>query len=245
MLHFLYHYHKYTASFAIMYPAMGEIVFKKVLSLEPVASYLSQRIGDKLSRGQRVLWLVPGGSAIAVAVAAASQLKSKDLHNLTVTLTDERYGPVGHKDSNWQQLADQGFRLAGANLIPVLNNESAEVTANRLAVALQAQLAQSDYAIGLFGIGADGHTAGILPGSPAVNAQVFAAGYQADPYYRITMTGPAIAKLDEAIVFAMDESKQPVIDQLGTDVPVEKQPAQFLKQTQKLIIYNGYKGEKS
>ena len=35
-------------------------------------------------------------------------------------LTDERYGPVGHPDSNWSQLLQKGFDLPQAKLVPVL-----------------------------------------------------------------------------------------------------------------------------
>lgn len=224
---------------------MGDIVYRRASSVDAAGAYLAGRITELLKDNRKVLWLVPGGSAIAVAVSAAQQLTNLDLSNLTVSLTDERYGEVGHNDSNWAQLTNQGLVLNGADLHPVLTGKPVKETIEQFNNFLRVKLDVVDATIGLFGIGADGHTAGILPGSPAVTSQAFAAGYQADPYFRITMTGPAIAKLDEAIVYAMDDSKRPVIEQLQTDVPVEQQPAQFLKQVPKLIIYNGYKGEES
>jgi len=53
-----------------------------------------------------VLWLVPGGSNIPIAVEAMDMIRKEmsglSLKYLTITLSDERYGSVGHKDSNWK-----------------------------------------------------------------------------------------------------------------------------------------------
>jgi 6-phosphogluconolactonase/glucosamine-6-phosphate isomerase/deaminase len=196
-----------------------------------------------LDQNKKVLWLVPGGSAISIVAEISKRLAGRDLGNLSVTLTDERYGEVGHPDSNWKQLADLNFDLPGANLVPVLNGKDRAGTTADFAEALTTLLDQSDYALGFFGIGPDGHTAGILPGSPAVTSTMAAQDYDAGNFQRITMTPLAIEKLDEVVVYAMGEAKWPVFDQLETDVPVNEQPAQFLKQVPTVTIFNDYKGE--
>jgi 6-phosphogluconolactonase/glucosamine-6-phosphate isomerase/deaminase len=114
-----------------------------------------------------------------VAAAVSQHLRREPLERLTVTLTDERYGPVGHADSNWRQLATAGFDLPGATMLPVLKGLDMPSTVAEFAAVLKHHLSAADFALGFFGIGADGHTAGILPGSPAVAATEFAAGYDA------------------------------------------------------------------
>jgi 6-phosphogluconolactonase/glucosamine-6-phosphate isomerase/deaminase len=218
------------------------ISFLKINSNQPVVDYLSHAIATHLTKGERVLWLVPGGSAIQVAAAVSGQLRGHSLKNLAVTLTDERYGPVGHPDSNWHQLEQAGFSLPGAELMPVLSGADMEATTANFAATLERELARADYRLGFFGIGPDGHTAGMLPDSPAVTAQGFASGYSAN-YERITMTVPAIRRLDEAVVYAVGENKWPVLDQLEGQVELTKQPAQALKPVSKLTIFNDYKGE--
>lgn len=217
--------------------------FYKVSSPEPAADYLSRRISGLLTDGKKVLWLVPGGSAIKVAAGASSKLSGEKLQNLTVTLTDERYGPPGHADSNWQQLKRAGFALDGANLIPVLTGKSLEETTGLFDKELKRSFAAADYSIGLFGIGPDGHTAGILPGSPAIGSRQLAASFTGPDFERITITPAAIAKLTIGVVYATGGAKWPVLGQLSRELPLDKQPAQALKAIPKLRIYNDYKGE--
>jgi 6-phosphogluconolactonase/glucosamine-6-phosphate isomerase/deaminase len=167
------------------------VTYKQVNDIKPVAEYLAERIINALHAGQQVLWLVPGGSSIAVAAAASHILRGKDLRLLTVSLTDERYGEVGHADSNWQQLSDTGFSLPGASLVPVLEKgEDRDLTTEQYGESLRGLLKKADYALGFFGIGADGHTAGILPGSPALEADTYAATYDA-AYYHDSVSDPS------------------------------------------------------
>lgn len=211
--------------------------------LLPVADYLSRVILEKLNNNQRVLWLVSGGSAISVAVEVAVRLKGAPLDGLTVSLIDERYGPVGHADSNWQQLYEAGFLLEGAALVPVLSGNQLDETTEAFQQFLTTQLESAHYTIGLFGIGPDGHTAGILPGSSAVAASGFVHAYEGGGYQRITTTLPFLKQLDEAVVYAIGGAKREALDQLQRDIAFDVQPAQILKQIKKLTIFNDYKGE--
>lgn len=216
------------------------LVFKKLTDIDQIADAISVLLRQHLDACKKVLWLIPGGSAIAVVIKVADRLEGQDLSNLSVTLTDERYGDVGHADSNWQQLNDLGFKLERAKLYPVLVGEDREQTTKEFAETLKKLLAENNYKLGFFGIGPDGHTAGILPGSPAVTARAFAASYEAPNFERITMTPPAIAKLDEVVVYAMGEAKWPIFEQLQTELPLDEQPAQALKQVARVTIYNDH-----
>jgi len=221
------------------------LVFKHVQSADQVAVYIASAVQEKLRTATPVLWLVPGGSAIAVAATASRLLRESGvpLNNLTVTLTDERYGDVGHPDSNWPQLQAAGFDVPDATLLPVLHGGSLSETVAQFATTLETELNKATFRLGLFGIGADGHTAGMLPHSSAVAETGFAHGYDAGNFTRITMTRPAIALLDEVVVYAVGEEKWPILQQLEADVPVEDQPAQALKQVPIVTIFNDYKGD--
>lgn len=219
------------------------MVFKKVHSAEAVTDYLVTVIQDKLAAGQKVLWLVPGGSAITVAAAVSKRLARADLQNLTVTLTDERYGSVGHPDSNWLQLEQAGFRLPGARLVPVLHGHPVGETTLEFAQHLQEYCQESIYCLGFFGIGPDGHTAGVLPGSPAITATEWAVSYQVPEFLRVTMTPPAIAALSEVVVYAMGEAKAEALANLQKDLSLAEQPAQALKQVATVTIFNDQIGD--
>lgn len=217
--------------------------FQKISDKDSVTDYLVETLSQRLDSNERVLWLVPGGSAIAIAAAVSRKLSNENCHNLTVTLTDERFGPVGHSDSNMLQLRKAGFDLPEANIIEVLIGKSRAATTERFTEELRSLLEQSDYRLGFFGIGPDGHTAGILPGSVAVTSKIYAADYDDGTYERITITPAFIAKLDEAVVYAVGQEKQLVFDELESDKPISEQPAQALKSIDKLTIFNDYKGE--
>lgn len=217
--------------------------FYKISSTSSAAKFLADKINKNLSRGKKVLWLIPGGSSAEVAIATRN-LMNVNLDKLTVTLTDERYGKIGHKDSNWQQLKELGFDFEKIKTIPVLDGESIFNTTHSFSMALAAAFKESDYKIGFFGIGADGHTAGILPASPAVNEKDFAAGYIGSDFKRITMTFHAIKDLDEVAAYTKGEAKWPILDQLEQKLPPAKQPAQIFKELNDVFILNDYKGEK-
>ena len=219
------------------------LIFRKTLAHEPVIKYLGEALARELSAGKRVLWLIPGGSAIAVAVAVSNQLTAKNipLDKLVVTLTDERFVPVGHDDSNWKQLTDAGFDLPGATLHAVLRGKDMTGTVDDFETTLQQELNQAEYSLGLFGIGSDGHIAGILPHTSAVKETGLAHGYDGGAYQRVTITIPAMFKLDEVIAYAAGEAKWPIFDQLETDLPLDDQPAQILKQVLKATLFNDYK----
>jgi 6-phosphogluconolactonase/glucosamine-6-phosphate isomerase/deaminase len=186
-----------------------------------------------------------GGSAIAVAVDTAKHIKIQPGSQLVVSLIDERYGVVGHDDSNWKQLMDSGFSLPGATLVPVLSGESFDATVANFADSLKNELSDADYSLVLLGIGPDGHTSGILPHSPAVEAKGLTFGYEWEQYMRITTTQHAIALLDEIVVYALGKNKWPVIDNLAKDLPVAEQPAQLLKPLRKVTVFNDREGEPS
>lgn len=231
-----------------------DISFRSITSVEPLAHYLSARILGELAAGKRVLWLLAGGSAIKAAVRTSEQLQGKQLENLSVTLTDERYGEVGHPDSNWTQLQQAGFNLDGAQLFPILEGRSLDVTGKSYADNLKNLYEQTDCRIGLFGIGPDGHTAGLLPGSSAISSSELAASFE-DTHTgtpniavkrgisRITMTINAISQLDEAVVYALGETKWPQLISLADTIDVAVQPAQALKRVPKLTIFTDMKQE--
>lgn len=211
-----------------------------------VADYLIQTISSHLARGERVTWLITGGSGMLIDRLVAEGLRDVDTSRLSVTLSDERYGLVGHPDENWQQLLDAGFSLPSAQLHRVLTGHDRAATTASFSQLLRKLLDEADYSIGLFGIGPDGHTAGIKPHSPAINAPDYATDFTGDDFERITMTAPAIRQLSEAVVAAFGEAKFPTLRQLlHEDIPPDIQPAQLLKSVEKCTIFTDYKEENS
>lgn len=214
--------------------------FVKTHTAKPLEDYLVEVLGSSVSKNKKVLWLVPGGSNIEVVIRVMDRLKAIDLNGLTLMLSDERYGPIDHKDSNYFQLKKAGLNLSGATFEPTLNGSSFEenlVYANHLAERL---FKDADKIIAFLGMGSDGHIAGILPNSPAVNSSDLIACYQAADFTRITLTPEAfLSGVDEVVIGAFGESKKPQLKALKDQVlPINDQPAQLLKRIKKTIIFN-------
>lgn len=225
---------------------MKSLAFKKVTSPDSVVNYLHSLVLKHLKKGEKVFWLVAGGSSIDIAVQIADRLTdAPNLPNLAITLTDERYGPRGHKDSNWQQLQDKGFSLPGARLLPVLDGSALEVNARHYAGMLAEEIANADFSVALAGMGADGHIFGIKPGSPSVNSRSGVIGYTSDDYQRLTPTIILLDKLDETVLYAVGAKKHSQLDNLAKNLPPSEQPAQLLKRMASVTIYNDWKGEEA
>jgi len=202
---------------------------------------LGEELGGLLGAGKRVLWLVSGGSNIDAAVRVMDGLAESKLEKLTVMLMDERYGAVGHADSNWAQLLEAGFKARRTRTVPVLT-EGADIeeTTNKFATSAEQEFQQAEVVIGQFGMGADGHTAGILPNSPATtDDQVWAVYYDGGQYQRITLSLYALRKVDAAYLLAYGADKS---DQLQTfcnqELSITDQPVQLLKAIPRTYVFN-------
>jgi 6-phosphogluconolactonase/glucosamine-6-phosphate isomerase/deaminase len=200
---------------------------------------LGKKLQAELREGNRVLWLVPGGSNIPLAVQVIDNLPEPLTKNLTIMLSDERYGPVGHKDSNFKQLIAAGFNPKEANFIPVLSNKSFTETCKSYSQAAKEQFAAAHTIIAQLGMGVDGHIAGILPNSPPVNARDYAAGCETPDFIRLTLTPFALKKVNSAFAFVYGAAKKPALVNLQSkNLDLNEQPAQILRAIQEAYIYN-------
>ena len=188
-----------------------------------------------------MLWLVCGGSNIASIVDTMKAIPADLTDELTVTLTDERYGPVDHPDSNLRQLYEAGFNPRQARVLPVLEaDKSLEQTTGHYQRLAKQAFADSDIVIATFGIGADGHIAGILPDSPAAyEEEQWTAGYNAGNFMRLTLTFPALRHIDIAYALAFGEAKRAALTKLqSTSTTLKDQPAQILKELPEVYLYS-------
>jgi 6-phosphogluconolactonase/glucosamine-6-phosphate isomerase/deaminase len=210
---------------------------------DDIIPYLAERLNEHLNRNETVLWLIPGGSAIAIAVEVAKRIANNpNLSNLSVTLTDERYGNPGHADENWQQLNKAGLALDGAALYPVLHGEDGLTTAHTYATTLATLLDAADYSVGLFGIGADSHIAGIKPASDAVDTHELTSYYIGEDFERVTISFEVMKQLNEVLVAASGEQKFPTIRAiLHETYPLDERPAHILQTLSNVSLFTEYK----
>lgn len=205
---------------------------------------IAQQIMQQLRADKRVVWLVSGGSNVALEVNVMSSLRDKaadKLQNLVVAPMDERYGDPGHENSNSECMRKSGFLPGAAKWIDVLahNVSFAETIAYYDAVVSEA-IALAHVVIGQFGLGTDGHVAGILPGSPACEEDYATViGYEWDDYIRLTLSPRALSEIHIAYVPAYGESKAAALRRLELGVePIEELPARLLYEISEVYVYN-------
>ena len=201
---------------------------------------LGTRISAELRANKRVLWLLSGGSNIIATLMAFHNIPDDLTAAIAMIPMDERFGEPGHTNSNVQQLIDAGFKPKGAMLYPILHGGSIEETTQAYNATLTDLFYENDVIIGQFGIGEDGHTAGILPGSPATfEADQLAISYKAHDFERITATFAALRRISIAYGFAYGVSKQKALLVLKDKaLPLDTQPAQILKELPECYVYN-------
>lgn len=216
--------------------------------LSTAVSALQSQLLSELKKDKNVLWIISGGSNTAVTVSVMNGLPANLTARLTIIPVDERYGPVGHKNSNIQQLLDGGFIAGQAKLMSVLQPDlSLQATADAFNLIVQAEFAKAQVIIGQLGIGPDGHIAGILPESPAAGVNdKFVTAYLSDPYQRITMTFQALQKITVDYSLAYGAAKKTALQQLhDSELPLSKQPSQILRKLPEVYIYNDQIGDQS
>jgi 6-phosphogluconolactonase/glucosamine-6-phosphate isomerase/deaminase len=211
-----------------------------------LAEVLAERLIDVLTANNRVVWLVPGGSNIPITVGAMNLIPAELSARLVVMQTDERFVPLDSPDCNWKQLKDAGLDTKQATTLPILDGSSdLTQTATRYAEIVQREFEAADYVIGQFGIGSDCHIAGIKPGSSASMANKLVDGFVGDDFSRVTLTFPAIKKIDEAVLFAFGESKHHVLAELQRGAHESTDfPAGILHNVPHTTVYSDYVGDK-
>ena len=204
---------------------------------------LADKIGEYLSQDKKVLWLLSGGSNISISVEAFKILKenfpNKLESNLAVTLTDERFGPVGYAHSNWQQLINGGFPMDEMRTVPVLYDLPLQETLKKFKQNYRGFSDWADVIVGQFGIGADGHIAGVLPETIGVSDTEIACAYDGGTHTRISLTLPTLKKITVAYAFVFGDTKKEIVSALkNSDFPLSEMPAQILKVIPEAYLYS-------
>lgn len=216
--------------------------FKKVNNSDDVKIFLSDLIRGLLKNNKQLTWFMCGGSNILVQAAVFNHLSEDERSQITIALTDERYVPFGDADSNQKQLGDAGIDFSKYHSVMPLseNQQSLEETAKNYDRKVKDLVSSGAVLFGSFGIGIDGHTAGIKPGHVAFDdVNDLAFGYEAKDFKRVTLSYEAIRSLDCACAVVLGQEKTEVLKQLQTsDLPLDKQPAQIFKQLPEVYIIN-------
>lgn len=176
------------------------------------AAWLAEALSDALSaRGQCTIALSGGTTPrpVYAALAAPDLANGIDWSRVHVYFADERAVPPDHVDSN--------FRMARESLLSRVPIPAAQI--HRMegerpdldaAAAAYDRLLPGALDVLVLGVGADGHTASLFPGAPALTEgqrRVVAVDGPKPPTRRLTITPPVIAAARKVAVLAVGKAK--------------------------------------
>lgn len=204
---------------------------------------IAARLQEELAAGKRVVWLVSGGSNVELEVAIMSTLRGNvgdKLGNLTILPMDERYGDPGHENSNSEFLRQAGFLPGAAEWIDILAHDvSFSETIEYYDDVVSEALALAQVVVGQFGLGADGHVAGILPTSPATEEDyATVVGYEWEDYVRLTLSPRTLSEVNVGYVVAYGDNKEEALKRLQSNQEeLETLPAHLLYDIPEVYVY--------
>jgi len=214
-----------------------------IQSTEEVSYVISQKIKTHLDDNKNILWLISGGSAIKVAIGTLKMLANKTTtKNLHVGLIDERYGDIGHTESNWQQLKNSGIDKYRIQRYPILESLSIKETAQKYCNTVHNLITNTDVAIGLLGLGEDGHTAGLLPNNPIMKSRKLYDYYTDNQFERISATPLLLNELNHLDVYIFGKNKLPALKNIFKPGIVDKVPGRILNDFKSIEIFTNNKG---
>jgi len=183
---------------------------------EALAPLAAQWLADEMRlaatlRGTCAVGLAGGSTPRPVyeALAAPPLAGTIPWDRVQVYFGDERAVPPDHPDSNFRMAREALLARVGLKQGSVhrMEAEAADLdsAAGRYAAGLPAALD-----VLILGVGADGHTASLFPGSPTLEERarrVVAATSPVPPTRRLTLTPPAIAAARRLVVLAAGADK--------------------------------------
>jgi 6-phosphogluconolactonase/glucosamine-6-phosphate isomerase/deaminase len=198
--------------------------------------------------------LLSGGSAIGVAKELLSLLPADtSLSSVTFALADERWVDLSSKDSNAVQLTEAGviaeIEKRGGTFIPLLTSDvtSPEELVLKANAIYEELLKQAEQIVMIAGIGADGHTAGMLPHATSEEFELFSQAEHVVSYtipeqsdnpfkQRITTTLATLSFVDTVFLYATGEEKAAVLNTfIKKDQPLHQVPALSLYLSQQPV----------
>lgn len=196
-----------------------------------LADDLAAALRKAISARGRALLAVSGGRTPRHVFDYLSQ-QDVDWRRVTVTLTDERWVPPDHPDSN-EGLARASLLIgpaAAATFIPLYGGEASPETGQTACEARLTALAMPFDAVYL-GLGDDGHFASLFPGDPALDVHgricVAVPGTETRQP-RMTLAASAILDAWEVFLMFSGAGKHAVYAKARKPGPVDEIPLRLL-----------------
>jgi 6-phosphogluconolactonase len=211
------------------------------------AHYIMERARAAIAeRGLFRLSLAGGNTPREVYAAMADAGGNFPWAKVQITFSDERCVAPHDKDSNFRMAQESLLSVApipGGNVFRIrgeIDPEDAAAECESKLAAVASRFGEERYVhdLILLGLGPDGHTASLFPGSPALyenERNIIPATGPKPPPQRITFTFPLINAAREVAFMVKEDSKQDVVAEVQAgDL---KHPASRVKPATWLLGY--------
>lgn len=197
-----------------------------------IADHVADLISERAGSGPMTLGLAGGSTPEGTYRALAS--RQVDWSNVRLWLSDERWVPHDHADSNGRMAgellgAEAASRLVRPRFSPYLQPED---SAAHYEAELRLMHDGRDPDVVLLGMGSDGHTASLFPDTPALDAPTdrwFVANHvpQLDTW-RLTATPSLLQRATAVVVLVAGSDKAEVLREV-LEGPDGVYPIQLLR----------------
>ena len=193
-----------------------------------LAGELALILDHAISRRGRALLAVSGGHTPQPVFERLRQLEV-EWGRVTLTLTDERWVPPDHPDSNESLVRSWLLRgsAAAAAFVPLFGGEESPEAGQPACEARLRSLALPFDAVYL-GMGNDGHVASLFPGDPAIDAGdslCVAVAPTGSRLPRMSLTAPTLLNAEKLFLLFAGRDKETVYTEAkksgsGKDLPL-------------------------
>ena len=203
-----------------------------------LANHLADRLRFALARGQDPLLILSGGQS---PIETFNLLSRADLswERVWVTLSDERWVPEYHPDSNAGMLRREFLinQAAACRFTPLYSDTRSPLDGSADTAAALDKL-PATATVTLLGMGDDGHTASLFPGAPDLDA-ILASPASVEAVFppgtepRLTLTPKRLLATDEVDLLIFGQQKLDVFERARQTASVNDLPVSLLtRQTQ-------------
>jgi 6-phosphogluconolactonase len=187
-----------------------------------VAARMAGLVGAQLGRDGEANFVVGGGTTPAKCFDFLSEYEL-DWDKVQVALSDERWVPNDHEDSN-ERLVRTSMLKGAASAGHILSIYEAGLSVDERTDALQLKKPKNGFACSMVGMGSDGHFASLFPDADCLesglrlhNTRFYMPVHTgASPHPRISMTLSALLASDEILLFFFGKEKLAVYDNAHT-----------------------------
>lgn len=179
-----------------------------------------------------------GGSTVGRAYELAAELQPEWRPDVHLWFGDERAVPPGDERSNYR-LVQQAL-LARLGLQPEVHRIQGELGAQEAAELYDVELDGVVFDLALNGVGSDGHTASLFPGSPALEERerrAVAVEPGLEPLVeRVTLTPQVFAAARLLVYLATGEPKAEAVRRAFAEEPSPETPASLIRGVETIAI---------